>query len=335
LTSKKEQKRFSKYFQVHVTTDIQKEELSLQQFTVGAKGKAIFLTILAGIMWGTSFPVIKIGLNYVDPYQFVFLRFLVAALLMLALMILTKRVTKSPTQKKLVLILGVANGVAYLIQYVGMNYTSAAKASLLINLSAIWVALLSPALLSERLGSKKILGVICGIIGVFLVTTNLNLAILNEGQLSGDLLLVISGIVWAFFMIYNKKLVKSSTSLLESMTWMLPPTLIPMIPFLFLSSTIIIALPIQAWLAIFYTAIFCWIIPYYLWLEGLKSISASTSTILLLSEIVVAVSVSAIFLGEIITIISGIGALFIILAIVLVSLRSTEPQNREVNQIKQ
>jgi drug/metabolite transporter (DMT)-like permease len=277
-------------------------------------------------MWGTSFPVIKIGLNYVDPYQFVFLRFLTAALLMLALMLMTKKLTRAPNQKKLVLILGVANGVAYLIQYVGMNFTSAAKSSLLINLSAIWVALLSPALLGERLGSKKIMGVVCGIVGVFLVTTNFNLTKLSEGQLSGDFLLVISGVIWAFFMIYNKKLVKSSTGLLESMTWMLPATLIPMVPFIFLSSSSIIALPIQAWLAIFYTAIFCWIIPYYLWLEGLKNISASTSTILLLSEIVVAVSVSAIFLGEIITIISGIGALFIVLAIVLVSLRSSEPQ---------
>jgi drug/metabolite transporter (DMT)-like permease len=273
-------------------------------------------------MWGTSFPAIKIGLSYVDPYQFVFLRFLVAALIMLALMILTKKLSRAPSQKKLVLILGVANGIAYLLQYIGMNFTSAAKSSLLINLSAIWVALLSPMLLGDKLGAKKVLGVTFGILGVFLVTTNLNPAMLNEGQLSGDFLLVISGVVWAFFMIYNKKLVKNSAGLLESMTWMLPATLVPLLPFSFLSSHSVLTLPLQAWVAIFYTAIFCWVIPYYLWLEGLKNISASTSTILLLSEIVVAVGVSAIFLGEIITIISGIGALFIILAIVLVSLRS-------------
>jgi drug/metabolite transporter (DMT)-like permease len=34
---------------------------------------ALFLTILAGVLWGTSFPVIKIGLEFVDPYMFVFL----------------------------------------------------------------------------------------------------------------------------------------------------------------------------------------------------------------------------------------------------------------------
>ena len=285
-------------------------------------------------MWGTSFPAIKVGLNYVDPYQFVFLRFLIAALLMFSLMLLTKKVTRKPNQRKLVIGLGAANGIAYLLQYVGMNFTSAAKSSLLINLSAIWVALLSPKLLGEKLGPRKILGVVCGVTGVLLVTTNMNFAMLNEGQLNGDILLVVSGVIWAFFMIYNKKLVNNSAGLIESMTWMLPATLVPMLPFLFLSSNSLLALPIQAWIAIIYTAIFCWVVPYYLWLEGLKSISASTSTILLLSEIVVAITVSALFLNEIITIISGIGALFITIAIVLVSPRSNEATKTNIVKIR-
>ena len=61
--------------------------------------------------------------------------------------------------------------------------------------------------------------------------------------------------------------------------------------------------------------------PYYLWLVGLKHLSASTSTVLLLSEIVVAVIASVIVLKEPITVFSTIGAFFIIVAIALVSLR--------------
>jgi drug/metabolite transporter (DMT)-like permease len=299
-----------------------KESLLLKSGLSGKKGRAVFLTILAGVLWGTSFPVIKIGLNYVNTYLFVFLRFLVASILMLIILLSTKKLVFNVGQRKLVLFLGITNGIGYLLQYIGMNYTSAAKSSLFINLSAIWVALLSPKLLREGIGRMKILGVVSGILGVFLITTNLNLSMFNEGQFFGDLLLIVSGVVWAFFMIYNKKLVMNGTSLLQSMTWILPVTLLPTLPFLFFSTSNILALPIQAWLAILYTAIFCWIIPYYLWLEGLKYISASTSTILLLSEIIVAVTISAIFLNEVITIISALGALFIILAIVLVSLRT-------------
>ncbi len=92
-------------------------------------------------------------------------------------------------------------------------------------------------------------------------------------------------------------------------------------PFTVLSGPGFFDLSGWAWLAIFWTAIVCWVIPYYLWLEGLKHLSASTSTVLLLSEIVVAVIASVIVLKEPLTVFSTVGAFFIVLAIALVSLR--------------
>jgi len=288
----------------------------------GKQAKAVFLTILAGVLWGTSFPAIKIGLNYVNSYVFVFLRFLLASALMFLIMLSTKKLTYPTKQKKLLLFLGVTNGVAYISQYVGMNSASAAEAALFVNLSAVWVALLSPKLQGETLGRKKILGVLAALTGVIFVTTNLNFAMLNGGQLIGDMLLITSGVVWALFIIYNKNLVMTSDGVLQSLTWILPLTLLPMLPFVLSSAFQIPALPVQAWLAIIYTAVACWIIPYYLWLEGLKHISASTSTILLLTEILVATAISFFLLNEIFTIVTIFGALLIIVAIVLVSYHS-------------
>ena len=80
----------------------------------------------------------------------------------------------------------------------------------------------------------------------------------------------------------------------------------------------------MAWAAIAYTAIVCWVLPYYLWLEGLKHLSASTSSVLLLSEIVVAVVASVAVLKEPVTVFSTIGAFFIIIAISLVSVRDKQ-----------
>jgi drug/metabolite transporter (DMT)-like permease len=105
------------------------------------------------------------------------------------------------------------------------------------------------------------------------------------------------------------------------MTWVLLFTMFSILPFAVLAGPGFFALSGWAWAAIVYTAIVCWVIPYYLWLEGLKYLSASTSTILLLSEIVVAVVASVIVLKEPVTVFSTVGALFIIIAIVLVSVR--------------
>jgi len=63
----------------------------------------------------------------------------------------------------------------------------------------------------------------------------------------------------------------------------------------------------------------CWVVPYYLWLEGLKHMSPVTSAIVLLTEIVVAIVISTLFLGEVFTVIAGVGAVLIVIAILLAS----------------
>jgi drug/metabolite transporter (DMT)-like permease len=287
------------------------------------KSKAVFFTILAGALWGTSFPVIKVGLTFIDTFAFVFWRFLVASIILLVSMLLLGKLELKMPNKKLFVFLGIANGVSYVIQYVGMNYTTAAKAALFINLSAMWVAILSPKLLGETFSRKKIFGVLFGLVGIVFVSTNLDFSTFGGGQIFGDVLLITSGISWALFMIYNKKLVMGSTSAtFQSMTWVLVLTFLSIVPFAALAGSKFFVLSGTAWLAIIYTAVVCWVIPYYLWLEGLKHLSASTSTVLLLSEIVIAVILSILVLKEPITLFSTIGAFFIVIAITLVSLKS-------------
>jgi len=281
--------------------------------------KALFLTVLAGILWGSSFPTIKIGLKFIDAYMFVFLRFFSASAIMFLILLFTKNLDFKFAKKR-VWFLGILNGFSYLLQYVGMTFTTASKSSLLVNLTAVWVAIISWSVLKERFGNKKLLGIILSIIGVFLITTNLNLLELTKGMFFGDILVLFSGIGWSFFITYNKKFIAEAEKALQFMSWVLFATVLPLIPFIPLSSNISLNLPIEVWIAIAYTAIFCWIIPYWLWLKGLKHISSTTSTVILLTEIIVAIIISYFMLGEGFTLISGTGALLILLAIVLVSL---------------
>ncbi|MGA2682329.1 MAG: EamA family transporter [Candidatus Bathyarchaeia archaeon] len=297
-----------------------KKGKNLPNQLLSQKSKAVFLTILAGALWGTSFPIIKIGLAYTDPFAFLFWRFLVSSISLVVIMVLLRKLEFKVGDTKLLVFLGIANGAGYLLQYVGMNYTTAAKAALFINLSAMWVALLSPKLLGERFSKIKILGIFFGLVGIVFVSTNLDFSSLMGGQIAGDVMLVTSGVAWAVFMVYNKRLLMNSTSAtFQSMTWVLVFTMLSILPFSFLAGSRFFALSESAWLAVFYTAIVCWVVPYYLWLEGLKHLSASTSTVLLLSEIVIAVLLSILVLKEPITIFSTIGALLIIIAIALVS----------------
>jgi drug/metabolite transporter (DMT)-like permease len=273
--------------------------------------------MVAGFLWGTSFPAIKVGLQYMDAYTFVFLRFLAAAFVMLVVSVFTKNLNFKFPNKRLILVLGIVNGIAYLLQYVGMVYVSASASSLFVNLSVVWVALLTPLAFRERLGWKKALGVMVSLLGVVFMTTNLDFASLTQGAVVSDLLVIAAGIAWAVFIVYNKPLANGNT--VQVVTWLLIFTLLPLLFIAPFRAGVVASLPWDAWLAILYTAIFCWVIPYYLWLKGLRHISPVTSAIVLLTEIVVAVAISTLFLGEVFTVISGVGAVLIVIAILLVS----------------
>jgi len=283
------------------------------------KKEAILFTVIASSLWGTSFPAIKIGLQYMDAYTFVFLRFFFASLTMLVVMLFTKNFSFNFNKKRLILFLGVTNGTAYLLQYIGMVYAFASKSSLLVNLSVVWVALLSPIVLKEQIDRKKVASVIVSLLGVVFVTTNLDFGSLGVGEVVGDLLVIGAGILWALFIVYNKPLVGESKNMIQSMTWLLVFTMLPLLPVVPFSAENFLSLTWEAWVAIIYTAIFCWVAPYYLWMKGLKNISPLTSAVILLNEIIVAVMISTIVLGEVMTAASGIGAIFIIMGILLVS----------------
>ena len=285
---------------------------------VTSKKKAILFTIIASSLWGTSFPAIKFGLNYIDSYTFVFFRFLLATLTMFVIMILTKNFGID-CNKRLILFLGLINGAAYLLQYIGMFYASASKSSLLINLSVVWVALISPFALKEQLSRKKVVGVFLSFLGILFVITNLDFGSLGLIEVGGAILVIGAGILWAFFIVYNKPMVNENKNLIQSMTWLLLFTLLTLMPLLPFSANNILTLTYEAWIVVIYTSIFCWIIPYYLWMKGLRNISPITSAIILLNEIVVATVISTIVLGEILTVAFGIGALLIIIATVIVS----------------
>ena len=290
-----------------------------EKLTKNQKTTALILTILAGVLWGTSFPAIKIGLQHMDAYTFVFLRFLVASLVMLAALAVVRKVNLRLPRKRLILLLGIVNGVAYLMQYAGMVFTSAAKASLLVNLSIIWVAILSPFLLKEHLGWKKAIGVTVSLLGVFFMTTNLSFSSLEQGTIVGDVLVIGAGIAWAVFILYSKPLATDGKNRLQSMTLLLLFTLMPLLPAFLFSAGSIASVGAIGWLVILYTAVFCWVVPYYLWMKGLEHLSPVTSAVVLLTEIIVAVTVATLFLGEAFTFISGIGAILIVVAIIMVS----------------
>lgn len=290
--------------------------------SLNEKSKAYYIwnTVLASLIWGTSFIVNKVGLEYVDAFNFSFLRFLIASVTIIPVAVSLRRIRLSLFKSKLVWLVGTFNAAGFLFQYLGMTYTTASKSSLLVNSSVIIVAILSFLLFKEKFSNQMKLGVFAGFLGSALLATGGNLTGLMSGELIGDILVFLAGVFWAFFMVSNKKLVSEETDLTEMTVCVMVITAIVQLPFAFMfGTTDLVTMAWQGWGAIVFTAIFCSTVTYFLWSEGLKGITVTTSAITLLLEIVWAMILAFTLLGEGFTIVGSIGAILIMASIFLAS----------------
>ncbi|MCK4409872.1 MAG: DMT family transporter [Candidatus Eisenbacteria sp.] len=287
----------------------------------GSKG-AVLATIAAGLLWGSSFAVVKIGLRSIDPFWFVFLRFAAASVLVILLSVLTGRARRVLVLLKnpLVVWLGISNAAGFVFQFKGQTMTTAANAALLINASTIFVAVASRVVFRERFGPLKVLAVLVGMAGVFLVTTGGRPSAAAGIALRGDLLVLTAALLWTFFILLNKQIVAAHTVDVHALTAAM------------VAVTTVIALPValvfgrgnfpkpsvELW-TVPYTAVFCSIAPFYLWTWGLKRITATTSSIVLLTEVVFALALAAVLLGERLSPVALVGSALILAAVALAS----------------
>jgi drug/metabolite transporter (DMT)-like permease len=283
------------------------------------------ITILAATFWGTSFVVIELGLEIINPFWFAQLRFLVASLGALAVVVLLKkRIEQKLLISHWVWLLGLFNALGFLGQFFGQTLTNATKTALLINLNVVTVALLSTLLLSEKFSVKKGLAIVSAIIGVLLLTTNGDLSQLARGEFIGDMFALAGGFAWAFYIVTNKKVISTHKIDVVTLTAcvMLTTTII-MFPFTIILGGIspgVLNIGLSGLGFVIYLGIFCNVIPYTLWTFGLKHLPTTSSSILLLTEVVVAAILAMIILGEFLTLIGLLGGVAIGAAIILISL---------------
>jgi drug/metabolite transporter (DMT)-like permease len=281
---------------------------------------ALAETALAAALWGTSFPVVSLGIEGgLDPRTFVFLRFAIAAPVMLGVALALGRDVMPLLRSRALWVVGLFNAVGFVCQFIGQQYTEASVAALLVNMSVILAAIGAVVFLGERLGGFKVVGIFLAVAGVFLITTNGDFGVVASGQGFGDALYLIAAVSWAGYILYSKKKMDEQRwDPLASAACIVAVTAILVVPPA-LTAGVGPSLSSESLRAVAYTAVINTVIPFVLYQQGLKHLTASSSAVVLMLEIVVAVMISVAFLGETLTAFAWIGALAVLASIFLVS----------------
>ncbi|MGA2972775.1 MAG: DMT family transporter [Candidatus Bathyarchaeia archaeon] len=286
-----------------------------------SKESAFVLLIISSVLWGSTFVSVKIGLAYLNAYNFAFLRLAVAALILLPALGLHGEFRAPALKERVVWLLGLLNGIAFSLQFVGLLYTTAAKTALLVDLNVIVVALLSWKVFQESFGPRKKVGVILGVLGAVLITTNGNLSTLANGELVGDLLVFSAGLIWAFFIVLHKRvLLRRDRNVIEMSAVVMLATAFLLAPMaIFFGGLDLVAVPLVGWEWVAYTALIGTVLPYGLWVLALKSVTATIASVVGMLEIVAAMILSSLLLKESYSMITLLGAVLIFVSILAVA----------------
>ncbi len=291
--------------------------------------------MVAGVLWGTSFVTIQMGLDDgFHPVVFLAIRFIIAfaSALLVAKFIgpLNAGLLKNPW----VWGLGLTNTMGFLFQYTALGLTVATKAALITNLSLIFVAPMSYYFLRERFTPLKVTALAMTIPGIILLTTEGDMASLEGSEFLGDMLSLAAGFSWAFYIIITKHILKDPEVSVSSLTlWVMGTTAALVVPLgigaLAVGEASLGDVGNVGWTMAVYTGIFCSTVAYLFWTRGLQGVTATVSAVLLLVMVIVAAVMDYLFFGTEIGVIPWIGAGILLVAMLLVSL---SPENRVDDQ---
>ena len=287
-------------------------------FIMSQKSISFFSSIgllLAAAIWGFAFVVVKDSLEYIGAVWMLAFRFTIAAL---ALALLYCKKLKTLTRRAWIHggLLGLYLFLAYLVQTIGCDYTTAGKNAFLTTIYVFFIPLFLWILTKHRPAWYIFLCALMSITGIGLLALGTG----DSGSVNlGDILTLACGIFYAVHIIFTEKYDQEHD-----------PILLTVLQFAFAALFSWISAPImdgafpleqiqnpRVLLSMAYLGIFSTMIAFVLQNVGLKYVPSALASLLLSFESVFGVLFSTIILGEKITLRMGFGCALIFSAVVL------------------
>ncbi len=271
----------------------------------------LFLVITTSI-WGSLYVVTKIALAEIPPVTMLMLRYAIASIAFGILLAVTKR--KINFKKKdigSILFIGIVGyflGVA--AQVVGTKYGGASLASLVNALNPVFITIFAAVYLKERIGPARILSILLGLAGVYIIIAGARGVELKLGVVFS----IVSVILWSLSSVLVKKisteydpLAVTAAALWIATAFSIPCSIIELAHTAQYNLFSPVSIGCILYLGIIGTAV-----PNLLWNLSLSRLDASICSLFYPVQPLVSVLLGGLLLGEKMTVSFWIGAALII-----------------------
>jgi drug/metabolite transporter (DMT)-like permease len=182
--------------------------------------RADILLLLTACIWGFAFVAQRAGMDYMGPFTFNGIRFVLGSLSLLPIIVARRGSRRAaPTPVKTVILFSCAAGAclffAVSLQQLGLIYTTAGHSGFI---TGMYVALtpIFGIFLGRKTGVPTWIGVALCVSGMFCISAIGTFGENKEAMFTGDVLTAIGAIFWAFHVLLIDRLVHKVDALVLS-----------------------------------------------------------------------------------------------------------------------
>jgi len=276
--------------------------------------------VFVAVIWALNFSVIKVTLLEIDPFSFNALRYVFAALILIAVTkwrgygILVKKEHILP-----LIGVGIVGNLIYQVLFIiGVNLTNAANSAVILGTIPVWIALMAHLFTDEKLTLNKLIGMLVAFLGIGLIIFGRQGGFsFNSTNAIGDLIVLSSAIAWATYTILSKKYLK----LYNSSQFSAFISLVGVIGLLIIGAPSLIktdftAISIAGYGGILYSGLLSVGLAYLIWNRGVHLIGAIKTAAYQNLVPVLGLIFGVVLLDESLSLIQYVGSFFVIIGIV-------------------
>jgi drug/metabolite transporter (DMT)-like permease len=236
------------------------------------------------ITWAANPAALKWALQYMDPLAFNALRFLLATMLPVGIVLFGReRFGWHRGGGWKILLLGVfGHGVYQAVFIVGLSQTLAGNVALILSVNPAFVAVFSALFGFERIRPYQWVGIAMTLAGVAFVVLGSDDALEFGSRLLGDVLIVGITMMWALYTVVSGPLLKRYSAVkLNALTMPVGTVVLLLIasPSLAAAAPTFPEVPALAWLVLVLSGLLAVSLSYIVWYRGLQVLGATRTAV--------------------------------------------------------
>lgn len=278
-------------------------------FTMG-KYKGEIALIVTAIFWGYGFVATADAIKTLTPYQLIFARFLLASVLF-AVIFFKKILRIKPSLWKKGSVVGALLFLGFVLQTVGIKYTTPSKNAFLTSVNVIIVPIISMFIFKRKTDRNEVLGAITALLGIGILTLR------TDGSVNiGDILTLLCAVAFAFQIFYTAIFMKGEDPIEMTIVQIFTCTVLSGIAF-FMEGAPMVTPDKGAVLSILFLAFISTGLSTVLQMVGQKYTTETRASIFMSTECLWGTLFSVMVAGEAVTLRMLLGGLFIFAGVIL------------------